>query len=343
MGDDALIKFNKKPSKGMAIAYLWLLIGMLSMMVTASFAWFRVSSTPRVTDMEMYINSPTGLQISLTNDVSAENWGQNISFEDMISNLSPIMPATWSDLEQCFKVIKYGIDGRQTNKFKAITDATNTGSVNGKQYYVKGTIYALTDSSCIVSLAEAEEINGGENGAGTYVIGTPLWNGISMAHENMGEGSELAIRIGFRVGKADKETGEFAGDTDFFIYEPNADTHYDSTTQYIATGSTDGTDTLVDSDHLILQTTSTWSESSPAQKDVTIKNLGTFISNPELFLINAGEMYRIDLYVWIEGQDIDCYGLSEESSVLASIQFHTDYTGQSGLVDIEESTETVDE
>jgi uncharacterized protein (UPF0128 family) len=88
---------------------------------------------------------------------------------------------------------------------------------------------------------------------------------------------------------------------------------------------------------MIVQTTSSWSETSPTQRDATIKSLGTFVGDSTFFTVEAGETYRIDMYIWIDGQDVDCYGLPEDTELIANIQFNADYTQQSGLVDIDDN------
>jgi hypothetical protein len=124
--------------------------------------------------------------------------------------------------------------------------------------------------------------------------------------------------------------------SEFFIYEPNTDSHIEEeSTGYINTPSIDGTDHLVDSDYLIRQTASTWTEAYPVQRDVVIKDLGEFIDNPTLFTIGTNEMVKIDLYIWLEGQDVDCTNEIQKAQILANIQFVGDAGSHSGLVPIE--------
>lgn len=70
------------------------------------------------------------------------------------------------------------------------------------------------------------------------------------------------------------------------------------------------------------------------QRDVTVKTPGEFVTAKELFEIEAGQTLRIDLYIWIEGQDVDCYGLPEDAKLLANIQFESGSTSQSGMENI---------
>ncbi|MBQ7499297.1 MAG: hypothetical protein IJT91_00210, partial [Clostridia bacterium] len=128
------------------------------------------------------------------------------------------------------------------------------------------------------------------------------------------------------------DTGEDTGESIFYIYEPNCDVHLEGDQVYTETPSIDGTETL--SPRLILQTASSWSEADPVERLVTVKELGNFTTGTDLFKLEAGEKVRIELYVWLEGQDIDCTNTIKEAQIMANIQFHTGYNDQSGLVDI---------
>ena len=316
------------------IAYLWLFLGMLAMLVVSSFAWFSISTSPRVNDMGLFIHSPVGLQLATDYSAPDELWGQNINFPDLVSNASPLKPVTWSEEDQCFKAIRYGGDGRQSNRLKKLNDQDNANRAGDDQYYTMGVFYARTDSKCTVSLADAVEMSEGQHGAGTYVIGTPVWNAGLEAHEDAGRGAQYAVRIGFQIARIDPNTGLTVGEPVFVIYEPNADSHLDQTVRVLDTPSSDGTETLVSRERLVVQSTSSWSEAEPAQRDVTVKTLGTFLTDTDLFVIDEGEIVRIAMYIWVEGQDADCYGLPENASLFANIQFKADYDTQSGIEDI---------
>jgi len=316
------------------IAYLWLFIGMLTMLVSASFAWFSVSATPCVNDMAIFVNSPVGLELAVQYTDSDELWGQNINFSDLVSTAAPLKPVSWSDRDQCFKAPRYGLDGRRTGKWKPLNDQENSNRSGNDPYYVVATFYARTGTACTVSLADAYALNDGLSGAGTYVIGAPVWNAEKEIHEDAGRGAEYAIRIGFRVTQIDPNTGANVGASKFLLYEPNAKVSENEAMGYVNTRSIDGTDTLVSRDRLLVQTPSSWSETTPVRKDTTVKTLGNFITDKRLFALEAQEMVRIDMYIWMEGQDVDSYGLPEDATLFANIQFKTDSEAQTGLEEI---------
>ncbi|MBQ7500414.1 MAG: hypothetical protein IJT91_05935 [Clostridia bacterium] len=284
----------------------------------------------------MYVNSPTGLELAAKFDAPDEEWTQLISFADLVTDDTPLKPATWSDAQKTFLTSSYGLDGRLTDKWQVLgmkKSADAPMPTDSKGYYVVGTFFARTHETCTVSLAEAAEINDGKNGYGTYVIGTPVWDADKLIHVDGGSGAETAIRLGFMITPINSETGEDAEGSTFYIYEPNCDVHREGDDQtYKPTPSIDGTETL--SKNLILQTVSGWSEADPVQRLVTIKDLGKFTTSTELFRLYGGNMLRIDLYVWLEGQDIDCTNTIKEARIMANIQFNAKYDNQSGLVDI---------
>ncbi len=313
--------------------YLWILLALLILFVTATYTWFSLSRTPHVNDMGLNINAQNGIELALKYDAPDDEWGQRIDFADLVTEDCPLKPVTWSDARQRFLAVRYGFDGRGYD-FAELTDENSANRSDGEGYYVIGTFYARSDAYCDVSLAEAVLLNEGENGAGTYVIGSPVWDSETVSHKNGGNGAENAIRMGLRITPIDEKTGQPDGEYEFFIYEPNCDLHVSETEGYQPTPSIDRKDTLTDADHLILQKHSSWTEAEPVQHNVTIKQLGEFLQNVKLFSIKPGEKVKIDLYVWLEGQDIDCKSMINKAEIQANIQFNAEQGNQSGLDDV---------
>lgn len=329
---------NKKGMrrKNLIFIYFYVLLVLFSLLTVASYTWFSLSKTPRVSDMYLFINSVTGLEIST--DPLAKEWELQLDFRDMVDVTTPLRPVTWSEREQRFYAARYGLDGRlmDYNMWEPLTDQRNANKDNIEGYYIKATFYARSGQKEKVSLSPAVEVDQGIEGSGTYVIGTPVWDNQQILHSNGGQGAECAVRIGLRITPVD-EKGEPKEDAQskFFIYEPNSDIHPGGNPGYVPTPSIDQTPTLVPEDRLILQTASTWTEAYPVERDVVIKDLGEFQTNTELFTLEPGEMVMIDLYIWLEGQDVDCTNRISQAQILASIQLDSDTGSQSGMVPIE--------
>lgn len=327
-----------KVKKGRKLAlrslfYVYALVILLGLFVTASYTWFALSRTPKVSDLGLYVNSPTGLELS--QDPLAEEWELQLDFAELVGEAAPLRPVTWSAQQQQFFAAVYGRDGRLTDVWEPLSDARHANKNNADGYYIVGTFYARAGQRTAVTLSPAVEVAEGTQGSGTYVIGTPLWDGQRVLHSDGGHGAQQAIRIGIRIQMCDLQGNANGEASQFYIYEPNADTHVDGTTGYIATPSIDGGESLVDETYLITQTTSEWTEAYPVQRDVVIRSLGEFTGETELFTIGPEELAQISIYVWLEGQDVDCTNvIGQNAQVLASIQFGGESSSQSGLIPI---------
>lgn len=317
------------------IIYLYVLFALLVLLVTATYTWFSLSQTPRVSNMEMYVTSSVGIELAESYDADDEEWGQVLDFQNIIGEETVLQPASWSDSQKSFVTAYYGKDGRTIqNRYILLSDEQNANRNDEHAYYVKGSFYARSDTAVSVSLGEAVEVNEGVNTAGTYVIGTPIWNDQSILHEDGGSGAETAIRLGIRISPVDEFTGREFGESEFYIYEPNYDVHIDENIEGETITETVDGGVYEDVAYVIYQTASTWSEAYPVQKDVTVKSLGEFIGDTYLFSLDAESMVKIDLYIWLEGQDVDCTNLINEAQIIANLQLDAEYGGQSGLVDI---------
>lgn len=330
---------RKKLNKGYLAFYLYMLLVLMSLFSVASYTWFSLSQTPRVSDMNMYITTQAGLELAAT---PTGVWGQQLDFREIVDETTPLRPVTWSEQDQCFYAAGYGFDGRllDYDSWQKLNDERNANNTTLDGYYIKTTFYARSGQNVDVKFSPAVEVSEGIAGAGTYVMGQPVWS--FFEHENAGLGAQYAVRLGLRTLLVDTNgdpyvdpiTGTVAEASDFLIYEPNCDYHADGTTGYKQTPSIDGTDTLVDSENLILQSYSYWTESTPKVRGEVVHHLGDFLNTPKLFYLESGKIMKIDLYIWLEGQDVDCLNSIQKAQLIANIQFSGDTESQSGLTPI---------
>ena len=322
---------KRKEKKGglQVVLYFYMIMILLLVLTVSSYTWFSLSKTPRVSNMSMYISVMNGLEFSLTPD--GDDWGKQLAYVDMVTETSPLRPVTWSDAQQRFFAAEYGMDGRLNGEWEPLSDERNANRNDDDGYYCIATFYATSDDTMKVSLTPAVEVTEGKQGAGTYLVGTPLWNNETISHDNGGRGAENAVRIGIHITRLDR----FYEPTDepplFYIYEPNADRHNDGSWGLLDTPSIDGADTLVPPDRLITQTASDWAEVDPIQQNVHQYTLGDFTGNTHLFTIHENEVVMIRLYLWLEGQDVDCINAISDAKITASIQFLAVSDEESGL------------
>lgn len=324
------MKNQQRAHKGSRVfLYCIMILILLTLLVSATYTWFAISRTPRVSDIGLYINAPTGLVLS-TAPEGAE-WVRRLDYAEMVAETAPLRPVTWSEKDQRFYAAVYGADGRQTGQWLPLSDEINANRDDVYGYYIKATFFATTDTAVDVSLTDAMEVEEGVSGSGTYLMGTPIWDAGSVRHNDGGHGSQTAIRMGIRITPM-ADGAELSEQSTFLIYEPNSDTHMDGSIGYVPTPSIDGTESLVPEERLIRQTASSWTESDPVEHGKVVNQLGEFETPTDLFHLAVHEIVRIDLYIWLEGQDIDCDNrIGRDAQISANVQFFADPGGQSGL------------
>ncbi len=325
---------QRKSNRASAVfLYLILILILLTLLVTASYTWFTISRTPRVSNLDIYVNAPSGLELAPSLDTG--EWGQQISFGALGLNDTPLKPCTWSDQDNTFYAMVYGMDGRQTGEWLPLNDRTNANRDDAYGYYVCASVYARAGEKYKIHLTPAMEVEEGVSGAGTYLVGTPEWDAQQIIHNNGGTGAEFAVRLGFRVTLVDAAGEPLADPGDLIIYEPNSDGHPGGALGYVSTPSIDGTEHLVPEERLICQTTSLWTEADPVERSVVVYDMGEFTTDTYLFDLEAGQTARIDIYIWLEGQDVDCTNMITEAQIMANLQFAAEVGDQSGMVPIE--------
>lgn len=326
--------------------YIYLLFALLCMFTVASYTWFTLSWSPQVSGMNVYITSNTGLELASTPDAKVWSNQLNIySTEELKkyadSEMKPALrQATWSEKDQCFYGPLYGYDGRLLDIMRKdadnrpiiswykLEDLIHANSMESSNYYIKATFYARCGQPVGVMLAEPMAVDSqGTQGSGTYVIGEPY----------TGKGPETAIRVGFRITDVDEKGEALSEPGPMYIYEPNADRHVDGSMDPIPTYSVDdflyeepllvdgkpASRPLVEKDYLIRQTFSKKGEP------------GVFLENPPLFDLDAKEIVKIELYIWLEGQDVDCSNAMSDGVTTTQIEANIQFTGttesQSGM------------
>ncbi len=294
---------------------------------TATYAWLEISRTPIVSDLELSVMTESGLEVAPDLDGQPGEWDTSLDLSNLLSEIAPLRPVTFSKANQALYTTLYDIDGRNTGKTVALSDKVNanvkaTANPRAKNegYYIAVSFWVRGAQNATVSLAKALEVEEGKKGSGTYVIGNPVWDEDELIHKNGGNGLETAIRLGFRCQTTDSN-GRPIGDSRFVVYEPNCDTHTKAEDGYIETTSIDK-GALVDSVNLIRQTTSVWNETTPVLSNEVVYSLGDFMEKSNLFDLRIGEMQKVTLYVWLEGRDIDCINVASaaKTSILARIQ-----------------------
>ncbi len=266
---------------------------MVSMLSTATYAWFSLTSSPTVTGLQMTASSTGGLKISADNTAS--------SYVDAIS-LAPgqgetpktLLPATVDKSSKVFSKPVY--TGNEVTSVEALTDLS--GYVAEYDFYLKteagqGTV----DVGIIAADTTANGFDPSQSGvtdgkqsvlAGSFVAGDPS----STATEE----AVYAVRIGIVV------------DNTMYIYEPNSDGTLGTSTTTSAAEASDVTSAKPVSDVKstkagVIDGTSPASSTSP-------------------LLFQVGETaVPVKMYIWLEGTDEQCVDQIQLDKFFAQVQF----------------------
>ena len=319
---------EKKKRWKTTLLLVYLLFVMLPLLFASTYTWISLSRSPKINTMSLYVNVPSGLEITWTPEYE-NSWGQHLNYADYVQSDTILKPITYADENQTFYGALFGKDGRISGLTYALSDEKHTNRNDSSGYYLKMTCYVRTDDNVSVSLSRAQ------GNSGTYLIGTPVWNGEDVLHNDGGNGAQSAVRVGFRITKYDSQGNE-AEEPVFIVYEPNCDMHTDGSSDYVPTPSVDGSENLVPEYRLIRQTKTSWDEMDPVQMDALVYDYGEFLDDPFLFKLDKDCMAQIEIYLWLEGQDTDCSNkIGEEAQIFANIQFYSVVdSNNSGLEEI---------
>lgn len=323
---------QKKKRRFLVIALLLMVLILIPLCVVATYTWLAISKTPKISDMEMTINSSPALQLAWSADAAEEEWLQRLDFTDAVDPEAILTPVTWSDEDERFFTARFGTDGRMIDTGIALTDEMDANGRDG--HYIKFTFYGRTGQDVSVSLAPAAVTADKKNLAGTYLIGKLLWQAEEQKHIDSGYGAQYATRMGLRITPLNDD-GTAREPSKLYIYEPNADRHIDGSTGFEDSPWFDEGDSAALAERLIRQRALDWQEQYPVQRDVVNWSVGEFEREVELFSLDADEKVKIDAYIWLEGTDVDCVNaLGVGAQIAANIQFTADTDSGSGLVPI---------
>ena len=320
----------RQSAKGRKAFYL-LIVSIISVvaLTAASYAWMTISSTPTVTDLAFTVITESALELAPDEGGKPKDeWGTIMDMgtgeEEDDSKEIGLQPITYIASEDAFFAYRYGLDGRiDGNSRTRLTDTNGAllpefAAEDGESGYLYICDFWIRTnaSDCIVALAAPMEREDGKLGAGTFLVGEPVWDGATVTHKDEGNGAQFAMRLALRVDPVD-DFGD-VDDPAMILYEPNADGGIGLT----ETKSANGNGLLQGNNPLLQQSVSTWKEATPVVKDTVLYTPGDFITEDlAMFPLKAGHARHVTLYMWLEGQDADCNQTINAGRILANLQF----------------------
>lgn len=306
------------------------------MFSTSTYAWFTSNRVVTVNTINVHVAASGGIEIS----ADGTNWKSVIMPEDITSVHATTYPTSVNQIPSQMEPVSTGkeIDGGTgfLKMFYGLTDSNSTGD------------YVLTSTR-----ATETEGNGATNdgkfiafdlffkvSSETTMYMTPN-SKIKYLNEN-GKGIANAVRVAF-VNEGNIATGSDLGDIQglkgataatTYIWEPNYDVHTSSAVANardvygITTSETGGAlirydgliNTITKEDNVTLGNANSTSHPTMFKTvNVDYSTVKDFAANREVFTLSSG-ITKMRIYMWIEGQDVDCENNASYDDVEFNIQ-----------------------
>lgn len=322
-----------------------LLLLLVLLLISATYAWFTANQVVTISTLDVHIEAQNGLQIS----TDATTWKSVITNKDITDNaydkntnqvpssMEPVstvgeIDATTGNMKMYYGTVTADDDDDGQNKLTATLE-TDTQGTGGK--YIAFDLFLKAEKAVDLELTNASNV--------------------VMKADSTDKGIKNASRVAFCVegvkpsntSKLDEITGlkgavsfsEGAGSKTVYIWEPNANLHTTEATihardtykinglttdgnsakvEYYGIKNAIGTGVLLgktnngeDADNFskITPDYSTNSDENGKMKDETT----------EVFSITAG-ITKIRVYMWIEGQDVDCENNASGTDISFNVQ-----------------------
>ena len=324
---------RKKRSKKIFIAILMILFS--GVVLTAStYAWFTANKTVTVEQIEVNVAASNGLQIS----VDASNW------KTLISN---------ADIKGAGTTYTGAVNQLPTTSIVPTSSIGEIDTTTGFMKMFKGDIVSNASGTNILKAVQSTETHG--TASGDFIAfdlffqvteDTPVYLTSASKVIKVGDGESKGIENAARV--AFVEQGNAAagtavgtvqalksdGKTPAIIWEPNIDVHKPAAV--VAALSTYGITTsevgatrinyngvkapIPEGENIPLNSTDEKYFSAVTPKLTSVAAGIPDTGYLPLFTLKAGTT-KVRIYMWVEGQDVDCENNASGSSLAYNLQF----------------------
>lgn len=324
---------KRKRSKKIFIAILMLLF--TGVILTAStYAWFTANKTVTVSEIDVNVTTSEGLQIS----ADAVNWKTVISNEDITG-------------------VTYNGSTNQLPKETATIKPTSTiGEIDGTTGFMKMFVGDVTsDATGNYILTATQSVETKSTTTGNFVVfdlffqtnaaaTVYLTSNSTVASVGTATGIQNASRVGFVV-QGHATVGSDAatiralkndGSVPAVIWEPNFDVHTAAAVKHasdvygLTTSQTGGSKLAYKGVKAAISDTANISLNSTNSTyfgDITPNIYSPVAGIPtnkyeRVFDLEAG-VTKVRIYMWVEGQDVDCEDNASGGAVAYNLQFST--------------------
>ena len=293
-----------KGNNKLITAFLMLLVTAVAL-TTASYAWFSTAAAVAIDGIDVNVTAASGIQVS----TDAADWKTVLSVADLTaaaddpgaytghtnqfaSVLAPVSTAGDLSTAGIFDMF-YGELVEDTEVTLTTTSLTDTAGYTG--HYVAFDVFIKTVEDTDIYLGPTSDV--------TYNLA------------GVDAGLQYSARVGF-LNKGTDATATPAtavalnSSVEQVIWEPNADQHTDYAINSLGASGVETTyaviaeGTLLDSDAAVPSATY-FDEITALDHGLLVSNEGSTPTTDVIFTAYAG-ITKLRIYIWIEGQDIDC-------------------------------------
>ena len=322
---------NRKRRRKIFLAFVMILF--LALVLTAStYAWFTANRTVTVESIDVNVSTSQGLQIS----TDAATWKSIVTNND-------ITTANWSGVRNQLP--------KGTNTMVPVSTIGTVDSTTGFMDMYRGTVETdVTSGNNILVAEKSTEANGT---AGDFVVfdlffqssqaqTVYLTSNSSVVASGTDKGIQNAARVAFikegsvAYGSTPASAQALKGEISKLVWEPNYDVHTaagvaNAQNVYgVTVGQTGGS--KLDYKGVkapIAEATKVALNSNDSNYFGDITTVGSIASGiPTTSYINAFDVAegitKIRIYMWIEGQDVDCEDHASGSALTYNLQFSID-------------------
>ncbi len=279
---------------------------MVAMMSTASYAWFTLSASPTVTNMQMTATT-TGGGLKVAND---EGTGEPAAFYGSINIkdtdtkvLKPVTPGSTTG-KLTFKSPIY--TGNTVTGLADIPDSELEQYVAKYEFWVKSMADETSGGNVGVGIicgaaTQTADLEIADNDAPVNVEGSLVRENAAVSTKEVK--APYAVRVGFVINTATNGADPTSGD--ITIWEPNSDV---KATDAGLAPVAEGVPKAAAADLI-------------SNSDGTIVTGGAGNVSDVMFELPKGGAAKVTMFVWLEGSDNECGDKIQAGSLEAQIQF----------------------
>ena len=347
---------NQKKKSNLKLSIL-LLILLLIVLTASTYAWFTANQTVTVDSVDVHIEAQNGLQIS----TNATDWKSLIENEDITTkayagnknqlptSMEPVSTVGDIDNTTGFMKMYYGkVESDETDGFDKLTATAEAEPVANEQTipkFVSFDVFLRVNSDTKLKMTSGSKVVMKD---GSTDKGIKQASRVAFCIEgNTPAGSDVATITGLKGAKSFSDQAKTV-----YIWEPNANLHTAAAVahakdNYNITTTTGGAKSDIvtyagikqafATKTLLKDTYTAGDNFSTIKPDyVTLANANGEMLNADgsegtkekpaeqkIFALTAG-ITKVRVYMWIEGQDVDCENTASGTDISYNVQFTID-------------------